>query len=242
MVVEVDGEREHVDGQGVGEGGFEETAAGALVNGDLCSAIEGVVVGGAQVGSAQVRIAHGRIGNVLGAAAGLPCVLAGFTADLGLGLLPGESGKALRDAGGIDEVVGHVDEELEGQSEAVLDEASGEKDGLGGAEVGVAMTDGAVAEIDGVGGGDHGVVGVGNGQGNKVVGALLERGRESDGDGADQMLEVVVGDARLAPHGIVNSVGSLRDGYLCGDLLGRPKIDLCVARHSDCILDHEGER
>ena len=232
MVVEVDGEREHVDGQGVGEGGVEITGAGALVDGDWGAAIEGAAVGGAQVRSA----------NVLRAAAGLPCVLTGFTADLGLGLLPCEGGKTLWDAGGLDKVVGHVDEELEGQSEAVFDQACGEKDGLGGTEVGVAMADGAVAEIDGVAGGDHGVVGVGDGQRDKVIGALLERGRESDGDGADEMLEVGVGDARIAPHGVVNSVGSLGDGHLRGDFFGRPKIDLCVARHSDCILDHEAAK
>ncbi len=172
-----------------------------------------------------------RSANVLGAAAGLPCVLTGFTADLGLGLLPGEGGKAFGNAGGIDKVVGHVDEELEGQSEAVLDQAGGEKDGLGGAEDGVAMADGAVAQIDGVAGSDHGVVGVGDGQGNEVIGAMLESGRERGGDGADQALEVGVGDARFAPHGVVNSVGSLGDGHLRGDFLGRPKIDLCAARH-----------
>ena len=110
---------------------------------------------------------------VLGAAAGLPGVLAGFAADLGLGLRPGERGKALRNAGGLDKVVGHVDEELEGQAEAVLDQARGEKDRLGGAEDGVAMADGAVAQIDGVAGSDHGVVGVGDGQRNKVIGAVL---------------------------------------------------------------------
>ena len=173
-----------------------------------------------------VRSAH-----VLGAAAGLPGVLTGFAAHLGLGLLPGQGGKALGDAGGLDKVVGHVDEELEGQAEAVLDQAGGEKDGLGGAEDGVAMADGAVAQIDGVAGRDHGVVGVGDGQRNKVIGAMLERGRERGRDGADQALQVGVGDARLAPHGVVNSVGSLGDGHLRGDLFRRPKLDLCAARH-----------
>ena len=191
----------------------------------------GAAIEGAAVGITKIGSAHGRIGNVLGAAAGLPGVLAGFTADLGLGLLPGERGKALRDAGGIDKVVGHVDEELEGQAEAVLDQARGEKDGLGGAEDGVAMADGAVAQIDGVAGRDHGVVGVGDGQGDKVIGAVVERGRERGRHGADQPLEVGIRDARLAPHGVVNSVGSLGDGHLRGDLLRLPKIDLCAARH-----------
>ena len=51
VVVEVDGEREHVDGQGVGEGGLEEAAAGALVDlhwgGRGSMAIDGAGVGSA---------------------------------------------------------------------------------------------------------------------------------------------------------------------------------------------------
>ena len=127
--------------------------------------------------------------------------------------------------------MGHVDEKLEGQAEAVLDQAGGEKDGLGGAEVGVAMADGAVAQIDGVAGSDHGVVGVGDGQGDEVVGAMLERGGERGGDGAHQALEVGVGYARLAPHGVVDSVGRLGHGHLRGHLHRWPKLDLCAARH-----------
>jgi large subunit ribosomal protein L17 len=69
--------------------------------------------------------------DVLGAAAGLPGVLAGFAAHLRLGLRPGQRGKALRNACGLDKVVGHVDEELKGQAEAVLDQPRGEKDRLG---------------------------------------------------------------------------------------------------------------
>ena len=145
--------------------------------------------------------------------------------------MPGEGGKTFGDAGGINKVVSHVDEELEGQSEAILDQACGEKDGLGGAEDGVAMADGAVAEIDGVAGGDHGVVGVGDGQGDEVIGAMLESGRERGRNGADQALEIGVGDARFAPHGVVNPVGRLGDGHLRGDLFRWPKIDLCAARH-----------
>jgi GAF domain-containing protein len=105
------------------------------------------------------------------------------------------------------------------------------KNRLGGTEDGVAMADGAVAQIDGVAGSDHGVVGVGDGQGNEVVGAMLERGSEHGGNGADQALEIGVGDARLAPHGVVNSVWRLGHGHLRGHLLRRPKLDLCAARH-----------
>jgi len=120
VVVEVDGEGKHVDGKRVGEGGVEEGAAGALVDGRGS---------GAAVERAAVKSAH-----ALSAAACLPGILTGFTADLGLGLLPGEGGKTLQNAGDIDEIVGYVDEELEGQTEAVLDQARGEKDGLSGTE------------------------------------------------------------------------------------------------------------
>ncbi len=168
---------------------------------------------------------------VLGAAARLPGVLAGFAAHLGLGLRPGQRGKALRNARGLDKVVGHVDEELEGQAEAVLDQPRGEKDRLGRAEDGVAMADGAVAQIDGVAGRDHDLAGVGDGQRNKVIGAVVERGRERGRHGAHQPLQVRIGDARLAPDGVVDSVGSLGHGHLRGHLLRVPKLDLCAARH-----------
>ena len=127
--------------------------------------------------------------------------------------------------------MGHVDEELEGQAEAVFDQARGEEDGLGGAEDGVAMADGAVAKIDAVAGSDHDFAGVGDGQRDKVVGAVVERGGERGGDGADQALEVGVGDAGFAPGGVVDAVGGLEHGGLRGDLLRRPKFDLCAAGH-----------
>ena len=137
---------------------------------------------------------------VLGAAAGLPGVLAGFAAHLRLGLRPGQRGEALGNAGGFDKVVRHVDEELEGQAEAVFDQARGDEDGLGGAEGGVAMADGAVAELDGVDGGDHGFAGVGNGQRNKVVGAAgeaRERARRARRPTSRSRSESVM---RVSPH------------------------------------------
>src|SRR6266568_788240 len=62
VVVEVDGQREHVDGQRIGERRFDIGVAGALVD-----AFEAVAA-------------------VAGAAAGLPGVLTGFAAYLCLGL------------------------------------------------------------------------------------------------------------------------------------------------------------
>ena len=60
---------------------------------------------------------------------------------------------------------------------------------------------------------------------------MLERGREQGGHGADQALEVGVGDARLAPHGVVNAVGGFGHNHLRGHFFRRPKIDLCAACH-----------
>ena len=136
---------------------------------------------------------------VLRAAARLPGVLAGFTADLGLGLRPGEGGKAFRHAGGLNKVVGHVDEELEGEAEAIFNETGGKKDGLSGTEAGVAMADGAVAQIDGVAGRDHGFAGVGDGEGNEVVGALLSAA-ESVAGTAPTRRSRSGSEMRVSPH------------------------------------------
>jgi hypothetical protein len=67
--------------------------------------------------------------------------------------------------------VRHIDEELEGEAEAVFNEARGDEDGLRGAEGGVAMADGAVAEFNRVGGRDEVLAGIGDGERNEVVGS-----------------------------------------------------------------------
>ncbi len=169
--------------------------------------------------------------GVLGAPARLPGVLAGFAADLGLGLRPDQRGEALGDARGLNKVVSHVDKEFEGEAEAVFNEARRNKYGLRGAEGGVAMANGAVAEFDGVVGGDKVLAGVGNCQWNEVVGALVERGGERGGHGADQPLQIGVGDAVLAPGRVTDAVGGLLHGHLRGHLLRMPKFDLCTAGH-----------
>jgi hypothetical protein len=127
--------------------------------------------------------------------------------------------------------VGDVDEEFEGEAEAVFNKAGGKEDGLSVAEGGVAMTDGAVAELDGVGGGDEVLAGIGDGKGNEVVGALAERGSERRGDGGDESLEVGVGDAGFAPTGVVDAVGGVEHGDLGGDFVSLPQLDLCSTGH-----------
>ncbi len=123
-VVEVDGERELIDGDGVGEGGFEEVVAGLLVDGRLAVDLFGFA-------------AKGEV-------AALPGVLAGFAADVGEGLAPDELVEGLGDADDVDEGVADVDEELEGQGEAVAKEASGDEDAFGVVVGDVAMADGLV--------------------------------------------------------------------------------------------------
>ena len=83
VIVEVDGERKHVDGERIGEGRLEETHAGALVDARAgWTRAESIRAGGHR---ARVRLQ--------GAAAGFPCVLAGFAAHLRFGLRPGEREK-----------------------------------------------------------------------------------------------------------------------------------------------------
>jgi hypothetical protein len=206
VVVEVERKREHVDGEGVGKGRLFVVFAGALVEGHGC--------------------AFGVVHRVEGAAARFPGVLAGFTANAGLRLRPGEGGKAFRHAGGVDEVVRHVDEELEGQAEAVFDESRREKHSLNCAERHVAMADGAVAQIYGVAGRDDSgrfAGAFGNDQRYEKVGAFGDGRSQRARNGADQALQIGVTDAGFAPGGVVDPVGRFGDGGGCGDLVRGPR-------------------
>ena len=156
------------------------------------------------------------------AAARLPCVLAGFSANLRLSLRPDKGRKAFGNAGDLNKVVGHVDEELKREAEAVFNQARRKEDGLRGAEGGVAMTDRAIAKLDRVAGRDKVLAGIGNGQGNKVVGALAQRRGQRSGHGADQALKIGVGDAGLAPCGIVDAVRRFEHGDLRGNFFRLP--------------------
>jgi hypothetical protein len=93
------------------------------------------------------------------------------------------------------------------------------------------MADRAIAQIDGIAGRNHGLIGVGNGQRDKVISAVLKRGRERSRHGVHKALQVRVRDARFAPHRVVNSVGGLGHSHLRGHLFRLPKLDLCAARH-----------
>jgi len=198
-VVEVDGEGEQVDGDGVGKGGLEEVEAGFFV---YFAGIGGV----------------GREG----CGTGLPGVLAGFAADFGDGLREGEGAEGLGDAGFIGEGVAYVDEELEGEGEGIAKEAGGDEDAFVGWQVGavgeadVAVADGFV-EVLGEGvGGDEGATGfgggglgarLGDGEGDEVEDAVGEGGDDERGDSLDDALEVVVGDLGVAEGGEADAVG-----------------------------------
>ena len=204
-VVEVDCERELVDGDGVGEGGFDVVGLGFFVDAGFAVDSVGLVAGDE------------------GEAAALPGVLAGLAADVGDGLGPDEVGEGGGDAGGVDEGVADVDEELEGEGEAVAEEAGGDEDAVVVAEGDVAVADGLVAELGGVGGGDHGGVGVAvvarrrsvecgdrtHGERDEVVDLAAEGSGDGGGDGLDHAGEIVRGEAGVAEGGVADAVGGL---------------------------------
>ena len=169
--------------------------------------------------------------RLLSAAAGFPCILAGFPTHLRFGLRPGERGETIGNAGGLDKIVRHVNEELEGESEAVFNEARGNEDSLGVAEGGVAMADGAVAEFNRVSGRDEVLARIGNGERYEVVGSLAQRGSQPGRYGARETLKVGVGDAGFAEGGIPDAVGRILHRDLRGDFLGMPQLDLRATGH-----------
>ncbi len=208
-VVEVAGEGEEVDGDGVGEGGLDEVGLGFLV--DVLLAVD-------------LSCSEGEV-------AALPGVLAGFAADVGEGLVPDELGEGLWDADGVDEGVADVDEELECEGEAVAEEAGGDEDAVGAAEGSVegdvAVADGLVGEIGCADGGDHSGVGgcavavgagdvedgvgagLAHGEGDEEVGLAAEGAGDGDGNSLDHALELEVGEAGFAVGRVGDAVGGL---------------------------------
>ena len=127
-----------------------------------------------------------------------------------------------------------VDEELEGEGEAVAEESGGDEDGVDGSveaiEGDVAVADGLVGELGGVGGGDHGgFVGgsvrqggfgaaCGHGERDEVVGFAAEGGGDGDGDGLDHAVEVGGGKGGFAKGGEADAVGCFAHDDFAGDL------------------------
>ena len=85
------------------------------------------------VGVAQALVkAFGAGSAVLCTAAGFPCILAGFAADLGFGLGPNERGETFGHTCRFDKVVGHIDKKLKGETKAIFHQSRGEKNRLSG--------------------------------------------------------------------------------------------------------------
>jgi hypothetical protein len=205
-VVEINGEGEHVDGEGVSEGGLEVTGFGALIDFVAAAAIEG-------------------------ATAAFPRIVAGFAAHIGGGLRPDEIGEALRHADHVDELMADVDEEFEGEGEAVLHEAGGDEDALGAAEADVAVADGPVAEVDGVVGGNDGVVVIADGERHEVPGALAEGRGDDGGDSLHDALDFVGAGAHLAEDRVAEAVVGLADLGLLSHFGGGKQRDLRGSSH-----------
>src|SRR3984893_17155541 len=132
-VVEVDRERELVDGDGVGEGRFEEAVSRLLVNDRFAVDLVCLAVGGERE------------------IAALPGVLAGFAADVGKSLSPDELIEGLGDTDDVHEGMADIDEELKRQGEAVAEQAGGDEDAFGAVVSHVSVADGLVAELGRVG-------------------------------------------------------------------------------------------
>ena len=109
-VVEVNGEREQVDGDGVGEGGLGIAGAGLLVD------------AGFAVDEFRRGAAGGGVGwsVIEGGVAIFPGILAGLTANVGEGLVPDQIGEALVDARRVHEGVADVDEEFKGEVDLIF--------------------------------------------------------------------------------------------------------------------------
>ncbi len=198
VVVNVVVEAEQVDGEGVGEGGFEEFGLGFFVNaGD----------------------AVGAFGE--GVAAGVVGILRGLAFGVVLGLLPDEVGEFGRDSGVLDKGVADVDEEFKSQGEAIAHEAGGDEDHFRAGGIGVAMADGLVFELGGVVGDDGSVlVALGESEGDEVVGFAAEGAGDGGGNGLDESAEVGGVHAGVSEAGVEDAVGGLFDGGEAGDLCG----------------------
>ncbi len=107
------------------------------------------------------------------------------------------------------EGVRDIDVELEGDGEAVIHEAGGDKDTLRIAKRKIAMADGAVAEQHIVTVGNQSLVAVGDGERNEVECFAGEDGGNRLRNGADHALQLVGGKVDLAAGGIADAVGSL---------------------------------
>src|SRR5208337_4969738 len=156
VVVDVEIEREQVDGNRIGEAGGEIVVLEFLRVGTVCG----------------------------GKLARLPGVERSFSAHTGFHLLPGQVSEMLRHTGAFDQGVPDVDVELEGHRKLVFHQAGGDEDALRISQVQVAMANRIVAEGNVVAVGNDGVVALSDRERYKVVRLAAEAAATGTGTAA----------------------------------------------------------
>src|SRR5215469_1325785 len=203
VVVDVEIEREEINGDGVGK---------------RCFQVFGLVALG-------VGTAGG------GEFAGFEGIERCFPADAGFDLAPGQFTEIVRDTGALDQRVSDVDVELEGDGKLVVHQAGGDEDALRIAKIQVAMADRIVAESDVVPIGDQRVIALADCERDEVVSLAFEGGSDAGRNGRDHALEVKRIHRNLAGAGVADAVRSLRNGSVPNHLGGATRYSGGCLRH-----------
>ncbi len=214
-VVEVEREREHVNGQGIRKGGLKKAALCLFVDPALfhSPACEGLV----HAGESSLR--HARAGAFVAPAVQCPApafvaVLAGFAAHLGQRLRPRQVAETLRHPGSFDKVVPHIDKEFEGQRKPVLHQPGGDEDAIRAVKLHIAVTHGAIAQVDGVAWRHHRLLGFANGERHKIICMPGERGGDCIRHRLHDRLQLLCGDVRIGKDRVTQAVFGLTHGRL----------------------------
>ncbi len=133
----------------------------------------------------------------------------GFAADPAFHLLPRQIGELLRDADTVNEVVAHIDEELEGDGEAVFHQPGGDEDALRIAQRLVAMADGAIGELHVIAVGDHRLVAQIQRERDEVVRFAIERGSDGTRHSVHHALQIGNASRHLAHNRVADAVAGL---------------------------------
>ena len=134
-----------------------------------------------------------------------------------------------------------VDEELEGDGEAVFHQPGGDEHALRIAQRLVAMADGAVGELHVVAVGDHGVVAHVQRERDEVVGLAIKRRGNGPGHGVHHALQIGDAGGDLSHHRVADAVGGLRYrrhahdfGGSSGNSLGRRGHERSIVTQWQC--------
>src|SRR5215472_17098408 len=200
VIVNVQVEREHVNGNGIRKGGIRVVRFSFFVY------PAGVLSGGLL--------------------AELKSIQAGFAAHPAGRLFPHQIGEFGRGAGFLDKSVSHVDVELKGDGELVIQQASGDEYALRVPGINVAMTDGLVFQGVIEAFGNQSLVTLAHGQGNKIESLAIQRGSDAVRHRRDHGLQVRKGKVDLTGSGIEDPVGRLADTRIANHL--RRRAQLCM--------------